>query len=155
MPRASIMRDLPDEASTKRLGAELAKRLRPGALILLEGDLGAGKTELARSILRALANDPELEVPSPSFSLVQPYEFGDLHVLHADLYRLADASEIEELGLFDDPQAIVMIEWPERAPELRTAALLIIMLNHKGAGREVVLSASDWGPDLADLPEAI
>lgn len=155
MPRASILRELPDEEATKRLGGLIAPHLAPGTLILLEGDLGAGKTELARAILRALANDPQLEVPSPSFSLVQPYELNEIHVLHADLYRLADATEAEELGLFDDPKAIVMVEWAERAPELRNAAQLIIMLNNKGSGREVVLSVSELGPDLESLPETI
>lgn len=119
---------LADDAATAAFGAALAAALHPGALVLLSGDLGAGKTSLARAVLRTLLDDADLEVPSPSFALVQPYEGGGLSVLHADLYRLAGARDIEELGLFDQPEAIVLVEWPERAPELFDRADLVIRL---------------------------
>jgi len=119
---------LPDDAATDALGATLAAGLRPGDFVLLGGDLGAGKTALARAIIRTLAGDPALDVPSPSFSLVQPYELGATLVLHADLYRLASAREIDELGLFDRADGIVIVEWPERAPELFDRANLIVRL---------------------------
>src|SRR5690606_34029815 len=99
-----------------------------GDLVLLEGGLGAGKTALARSIIRALVGDPSLEVPSPTFALVQPYEANGIPVLHADLYRIANPRETEELGLVDRNDAIVLIEWPERAPELAASATLAIQL---------------------------
>ena len=132
-------RFLPDEAATAAFGAELAATLKSGDLILLEGDLGAGKTALARAVIRALAGDPDLEVPSPTFALVQPYRAGSHAVLHADLYRLADPREVDELGLFEDPQAIVLVEWAERAPELADRADVVVELSipEGGAGRNV------------------
>ena len=132
---------LADAAATDALGAEIAAQLRPGALVLLLGDLGAGKTALARSIIRTLSGDPELDVPSPTFALVQPYDSPRGPIRHADLYRLGDSREIDELGLRDNPDAIVLVEWPERAPELFGAATLIIELAipPDGEGRTVSL----------------
>jgi tRNA threonylcarbamoyl adenosine modification protein YjeE len=137
----SIRHFLSDEAATTAFGTALAAGLRPGDLVLLEGDLGAGKSTLARALIRALIGDPSLEVPSPSFSLVQPYERAAGTILHADLYRLASAGEVEELGLFDRPDAIVIVEWPERAPDLAGRATLILALAIPpgGAGRELVV----------------
>jgi tRNA threonylcarbamoyl adenosine modification protein YjeE len=105
--------------------------------VLLSGGLGAGKTALARAIVRTLADDPRLDVPSPSFALVQPYEVAGTPLLHADLYRLVDPREIDELGLFDRADAIVLVEWPERAPELADLATLSVTLSvpDGGAGR--------------------
>ena len=132
---------LADAAATDALGAEIAAQLKPGALVLLLGDLGAGKTALARSIIRTLSGDPELDVPSPTFALVQPYDSPGGAILHADLYRLGDPREVDELGLLDNPDAIVLVEWPERAPELFEAATLIIELAipPDGEGRTVNL----------------
>lgn len=133
---------LADDAATLALGQQLATTLRPGDLILLHGDLGAGKSALARAIIRALAGDPELDVPSPTFALVQPYHAGGTPILHADLYRLGDPREVEELGLLDNPEAIVMVEWPERAPELAEAASIEITLAIPpgGVGRTVTVA---------------
>ncbi len=130
---------LADEAATAGFGQGLAAILQAGDLVLLAGDLGAGKTALARAMIRALLNDPALDVPSPSFALVQPYEGNGVAILHADLYRLAGEREIDELGLFDRPDAIVMVEWPERAPALRAKADLIVTLSvpKDGEGRAV------------------
>lgn len=135
-------RFLPDDAATAAFGAELAATLKPGDVVLLEGDLGAGKTALARAVIRTLLRDPEHEVPSPTFALVQPYAAGDIAILHADLYRLGDAREIDELGLLDNPQAIVLIEWAERAPELAARAGLVVRLDIApgGAGRQVKMT---------------
>lgn len=119
---------LADEAATAALGAELAATLKPGALALLSGGLGAGKTALARAIVRTLVGDPETDVPSPSFALVQPYDANGTPLLHADLYRLHDPHEIDELGLFDRPDAIVLVEWPERAPDLAQLATIAVTL---------------------------
>jgi tRNA threonylcarbamoyl adenosine modification protein YjeE len=132
---------LPDPEATDALGAELAASLKGGDLVLLLGDLGAGKTALARAIIRTLLGDAELDVPSPTFALVQPYDGPAGQILHADLYRLGDAREIDELGLRDNAGAIVLIEWPERAPELFDAATLIVELAIPpgGEGRSVSL----------------
>ncbi len=129
---------LPDEAATIAYGAALASTLGPGDIVALIGDLGAGKSTLARAVIRALAGDPGLEVPSPTFSLVQPYDAGGRAVLHADLYRLADASEADELGLLDDPEAIVVVEWPERAPSLLDRATRIVNLAPEPGGGRIV-----------------
>ena len=141
MPSAS-QTFLPDDDATARFGAELARTLKPGDIVSLEGDLGAGKTALARAILRALADDPALEVPSPTFALIQPYETPRGAVLHADLYRLADASEADELGLLDDPDAIVLVEWAARAPQVVEAVTLTVHLDMPkgGEGRVAVVS---------------
>ncbi len=109
---------LADDAATAALGARLAASLAPGDLVLLSGGLGAGKTALARAMIRSLMDDPVLEVPSPSFALVQPYESAGRSILHADLYRIGGPREIDELGVLEAGDAVVFVEWPERAPEL-------------------------------------
>ncbi|MBE7734054.1 tRNA (adenosine(37)-N6)-threonylcarbamoyltransferase complex ATPase subunit type 1 TsaE [Devosia sp. CC-YST696] len=133
---------LPDDGATSRFGAELAASLKPGDIVSLEGDLGAGKTALARAIIRALAGDPGLEVPSPTFAIIQPYKTMRGPVLHADLYRLADAAEADELGLLDDPEAIVLVEWAARAEQVLAAARLRVGMTIPpgGTGRNVVVS---------------
>ncbi|WP_275069013.1 tRNA (adenosine(37)-N6)-threonylcarbamoyltransferase complex ATPase subunit type 1 TsaE [Nitratireductor alexandrii] len=126
---------LPDEAATTRLGDDLAMALVPGDVVRLQGDLGAGKTALARAVIRAIAADPELEVPSPTFTLVQSYTLRfDLH--HCDLYRLAAPDELDELG-FDElaETGVVLVEWPERADDRLDGAALTVRLDHHGDGR--------------------
>ena len=110
--------DLGSEAATLALGRALAARLRAGDLILLRGDLGAGKTALARAIIQShlAAHGIEEDVPSPTFTLVQTYESPDLLIAHADLYRIGDPSELRELGLAEiADEGVVLVEWPERA----------------------------------------
>src|SRR3954465_4847788 len=107
---------LADETATAALMADLALLISPGALITLTGDLGAGKTAAARAMIRYLASDSELEVPSPTFTLAQNYDLPSFPLIHADLYRINDASELEEIGLSPLPDDVVaLIEWPERA----------------------------------------
>jgi tRNA threonylcarbamoyladenosine biosynthesis protein TsaE len=108
--------DLPDLGATARLGAAIAAGLRAGDVVALWGDLGAGKTTLARAILRALGVTED--VPSPTFTLVQSYDTARFAVAHYDLYRLKSAAEMRELG-FDDAleDGVALVEWPERAPE--------------------------------------
>ena len=101
---------LADDDATMALGRRLAAALRPGDLVLLDGDLGAGKTALARAVIRTLVGDERLDVPSPSFALVQPYEANGHPILHADLYRLRGAHEVDELGLFDRAEVSVFGE---------------------------------------------
>ncbi|MBU1174170.1 MAG: tRNA (adenosine(37)-N6)-threonylcarbamoyltransferase complex ATPase subunit type 1 TsaE [Alphaproteobacteria bacterium] len=146
-----------DEAGTARLGAAIAARLGPGMLVLLEGDLGAGKTALARAIVRTLLGDEALEVPSPSFALVQPYDGNGISLLHADFYRLADASETQELGLFDDPSTVVLVEWPERDPSLAGAADLVVALRQAESetGRLAVLSSPSGRLDCGRIAASL
>jgi tRNA threonylcarbamoyladenosine biosynthesis protein TsaE len=133
---------LPDDDATTAFGAELAAMLVPGDIVSLEGELGAGKSALARATIRALANDPELEIPSPTFALVQPYETPRGLVLHADLYRLGDAAEADELGLLDNDAGIVLVEWAERAEQMVAAATITITLAIPpgGSGRTLTLT---------------
>ncbi len=125
---------LPNETATAQLMADLALLVGPGDVITLTGDLGAGKTAAARSLIRYLAGDEELEVPSPTFTLVQGYELPPFPVMHADLYRIEDESELEEIGLSPLPDAtLVLIEWPERAPSAMPGDRIDIALTHRPA----------------------
>lgn len=144
------------ENETDRLGRAVANRLSPGNMVLLRGDLGAGKSALARALIRQLLDDPVRDVPSPSFALVQPYDGPSGPILHADLYRLGHAAEITELGLFDDDQAILVVEWPERAPELASRADLVIDLDiaQKGAARSAAITSPARSIDLKALAKA-
>ena len=106
--------NLADEAATTALGAALAKALRVGDAVCLWGALGAGKSTLARGLVRALTG-PDQEVPSPTFTLVQTYDGPDFPLAHFDLYRLDRASEVDELGLDEALEdGAALIEWPER-----------------------------------------
>ena len=104
---------LGDLAATEAAGKELARQLRPGDVVTLSGPLGVGKTALVRAILAALGHAGE--VPSPTFAIVQPYEALEPPVWHADLYRIEDPAELEELGLDQADEGILLVEWPERA----------------------------------------
>ena len=138
---------LPDLAATRAFGGRLAALLHPGDVVALEGDLGAGKTELARSVIRALAGEP-IPVPSPTFTLLQVYELPGLTVTHADLYRLADPGEVAELGLEEAwTDGVLLVEWPERAGGLLPAERLTVTLRHLSElspdAREVEITGPD------------
>ena len=109
---------LPDEAATARLGALVAPQLRMGDVVYLHGDLGAGKSSLARGLIRALT-DPDEDVPSPTFTLMQTYDADAFAIVHLDLYRLKAPEESYELGL-DDALAtsVLVIEWPDKLAHL-------------------------------------
>jgi tRNA threonylcarbamoyl adenosine modification protein YjeE len=125
---------LADEAATAHLMADLALLVGRGDVITLSGELGAGKTAAARAMIRHLARDETLEVPSPTFTLAQSYELASLPVLHADLYRISDPSELDELGLSPLPDdALVLIEWPERAADALPADRIDIQLSMQSA----------------------
>jgi N-acetylmuramate 1-kinase len=125
---------LPNETATAHLMADLALLIGPGDVITLSGDLGAGKTAAARAMIRYLASDDGLEVPSPTFTLAQTYDLPALPLIHADLYRINDASELEEIGLSPLPEGMVaLIEWPERAPGALPADRIDIALSHRPA----------------------
>lgn len=112
------MLTLPDLAATERFAAGIAAAARPGDAILLSGPLGAGKTAFARAFLRAAAEDPALEVPSPSFTLLQSYNTRRGTVHHFDLWRLDGPGGLTELGWEDARQDIVLVEWPDRLAAL-------------------------------------
>ena len=145
---------LPDLAATRAFAARLAACLRPGDMVGLEGDLGAGKSELARAVIRALAG-AEIEVPSPSFTLVQHYDLPRFPVVHADLYRLSDAGEVGELGLDEALQAgALLVEWPERGGDGLPADRLTIRLavaEDSDARTAVIEAGPGWRDRLADL----
>lgn len=125
---------LGNETATAHLMADLAMLISPGDVITLSGDLGAGKTAAARAMIRYLAGDDELEVPSPTFTLVQTYDLPPLTLVHADLYRVNDPYELEEIGLSPLPDgAIALIEWPERAGDQLPADRIDISLSHRPA----------------------
>lgn len=142
---------LDDAGATERLGATLAQwlRQRGHGLLALHGDLGAGKTTLARGLLRALGVSGPIR--SPSYTLLEPYHLGELRVLHMDFYRLQGPEELDNLGLRDDPpeQCIWLVEWPERAGELLPSVDLNLQLQAQGSGRLAVLQAAPaLEPDL-------
>lgn len=120
---------LHDEPATAAIGAQLAKLARAGDVITLSGPLGVGKTALARGFIAGLGHRGE--VPSPSFALVQPYEDLEPPVWHVDLYRIEDPSELDELGLDSVADAVLLVEWPERA----------------GGWPDALALSLDFGPD--------
>ena len=137
MPTFSL--PLPDEAATERLGAALAGRLRPRDVVALVGGLGAGKTTLARAILRAASGEPALIVPSPTFTLVEVYDTPRGVFWHFDLYRLEQPEQVFELGWEEAlAQGISIIEWPERLGPLLPKHLSVT-LEVDGDGRRALL----------------
>lgn len=138
---------LPDIASMTRLGETVATRLRPGDVVALSGDLGAGKTTLARAILGALGHQGE--VPSPSFAILEPYSSPPLRlpVVHADFYRLAHLSELAELGLDEWREGgVLLAEWPAQAGGFgNEPGCLGITLEIVGNGRAAIVQPGrDW-----------
>jgi N-acetylmuramate 1-kinase len=113
---ASFTVTLANEEATRRLAIDIAAALEPGDLVTLSGDLGAGKSAFARALIRHLADDETIEVPSPTFTFLQTYELPRFTLVHTDLYRLSGAAELAELGFDDLPDgAVVLMEWPDRA----------------------------------------
>ena len=140
---------LDSAAATERLGARLARVLQPGCVLYLRGELGAGKTTLARGLLHGLGHRGT--VKSPTYTLVEPYQIGAWRLFHWDLYRLGDPEELEFLGLRDqlDGEAVLLIEWPERGQGELPAADVEIGLDYAGAGRNCRLEArSETGSRL-------
>lgn len=135
-PSSHYTAELADENDTARLMADLALVVTAGDVITLAGDLGAGKTSAARAFIRHLAGDAELDVPSPTFALVQPYDTLPIPVLHADLYRIGDPEELAEIGFDPWPSDMLcLVEWPDRAGMRLPADRIDITLTHR-AGPE-------------------
>ena len=128
---------LSGEEQSAALGAKLASAARAGDVIALSGPLGVGKTAVARGFFAAKGHAGE--VPSPTFAIVQPYEHLDPPVWHVDLYRIEDASEIEELGLDAAAKGVLIVEWPERAGDLWPEALTLTL--EFGSGGDRILTA--------------
>ena len=154
---------LPTPEDAARLGAAIAARLRPGEAVCLHGPLGAGKSTLARGLVRALTS-PEEEAPSPTWTLVQTYEGRDFPVAHLDLYRLRRPDQADELGIDDALETgCVVIEWPERLGEALPPDRLCVMLSiedgkESGAasGRRLARleGFGSWTERVRDLPSA-
>jgi len=139
---------LAGEADTARLGAALAGVLAAGDTVLLSGQLGAGKSALARAVIAALLGNPRAEIPSPSYTLVNVYDTDCGPVWHADLYRLSGAAEeLEELGLGDAfGAALVLVEWPERlGPDMPERRLEIALTMPRGGGRDAAIGLHGAG----------
>ena len=166
-PSAPVTRafDLPDEAATQALGRALATMLEVGDFVALTGDLGAGKTALARAIIQARfgAGGADEDVPSPTFTLVQTYETPDLLITHVDLYRIEAPEDARELGLAEAlDEGAMLMEWPDRLGPLPATRLDIVLT--LGATPANAASGTDttprratltghgaWGPRLAAL----
>ncbi len=133
---------LEGEKDTIRLGEDLALALKPGDCLALIGDLGTGKSTLARAFIRAVADEPDLEVPSPTFTIIQTYD-ARIPVAHLDLYRLSDVSELDELGIDEMLEdGICLIEWPDIATDiLPPEQTVTLTLTHSGEGRLASIEA--------------
>ncbi|KFB08479.1 tRNA (adenosine(37)-N6)-threonylcarbamoyltransferase complex ATPase subunit type 1 TsaE [Nitratireductor basaltis] len=137
-----FIRHLENDEATARLGDDIAAALRPGDVVFLHGDLGMGKSALARAIIRAIAGDDTLEVPSPTYTLMQEYPLR-LPVHHLDLYRLSEPGELAELGVEEvAAEGALLVEWPERA-EGALEATITIRLSEAGEGRDAAVSAGE------------
>jgi tRNA threonylcarbamoyladenosine biosynthesis protein TsaE len=136
---------LPDLAATEAFAGRVARVARAGDAILVEGPLGAGKTAFARAFLRAAANDPALEVPSPSYTLVQSYDCAAFRAHHFDLWRLDGPAALAELGWDEAREDLLLVEWPDRLGPLRPDDALTIAFA-LGEREARVATLSGW-PD--------
>jgi tRNA threonylcarbamoyladenosine biosynthesis protein TsaE len=134
--------ELPDEAATIAFAARVASALPSpldGLTLLLEGDLGTGKSTFARALIKALGHSGA--VPSPTYTLVEPYEVPSGHIYHVDLYRVSDEEELRYLGWNELDSGFRLVEWPDRAPSIAEEADLVLALAYQGAGRRARLEA--------------
>lgn len=143
---------LSDETHTARFAAAIAEILKPGDVLLLQGEIGAGKSAFARALIRSIAG-AEIEVPSPTFTLVQTYEFEAFDIWHCDLYRLTHPDDVFELGLdaaFDT--AVCLIEWPDRLGDLAPASALTLAFAALPDSHTVTITPTpDWAARLVDI----
>jgi tRNA threonylcarbamoyladenosine biosynthesis protein TsaE len=153
----SLNLNLPDEAATLRLGAALAPGIAPGRVLHLRGDLGAGKTTVARGLLHGLGHAGRIK--SPTYAVVEAYSFSRLHLYHFDFYRFSNEAEWVNSGFRDyfDGAAACIVEWPERAGALLAPPDLEIRLEIAGETRQALIEActpsgADW---LSSLPSPL
>ncbi|MEQ8814724.1 MAG: tRNA (adenosine(37)-N6)-threonylcarbamoyltransferase complex ATPase subunit type 1 TsaE [Thalassobaculum sp.] len=148
--------DLPELAATERLAGKVAALARPGEAVLLSGPLGAGKSAFARAFVRAWLGDPAAEVPSPTFTLVQPYDGPRGSVWHCDLYRLGDPDELAELGIEQGlAEAVLLVEWPDRlgpwVPVDRLELALEMCQQAEDARRATLVGFGGWAGRIRAL----
>lgn len=139
---------LPDPAATDRLAQAFARHVRAGDTLLLDGQIGAGKTHFARALIQCFVSE---DVPSPTFTLVQTYDAPKFEIWHADLYRLTHPDEAVELGLTEAFEtALCLVEWPERLGADRPKQALTLRFSVLESGRNVVALAEDpaWAARL-------
>jgi N-acetylmuramate 1-kinase len=154
MTSHGVVRDLPDEAATAALARELALFVRPGDCLAISGDLGSGKTALARALIQGLSpQDESLEVPSPTFTLVQTYDDTRVPVAHFDFYRLNDPGELAETGFDEFTEThVTLVEWPDRLPGELPDDRLEVALEVAGCGRRAKLTGyGAWTGKLARI----
>lgn len=148
---------LSQEADTLTFARALGKLLQPGDVVCLWGDLGAGKSTLARALIQGRMGD-DTDAPSPTFTLVQTYEAPDYDIWHFDLYRLEDPSEVLELGIEDAfAEAVSLIEWPDRlGPYMPLERIDVVITHGENDGRDLALYAPPaWEERLQPLAEAV
>ena len=153
---ARLTLDLPDLAATERLAARAAALARPGEGVLLSGLVGAGKSAFARAFVRAWVGDPAAEVPSPTFTLVQPYDGPRGMVWHCDLYRLGDPDELPELGIEQGlAEAVLLVEWPDRLgpwlPADRLELALEMCQQAEDARRVTLAGYGAWAERVGEM----
>ncbi|KXI30308.1 tRNA (adenosine(37)-N6)-threonylcarbamoyltransferase complex ATPase subunit type 1 TsaE [Paraglaciecola hydrolytica] len=144
--------DLPDEESMVQLAGRLASVCQHSCVIYLQGDLGAGKTTFSRGFIKGMGHKGK--VKSPTYTLVEPYEIGPWRIFHFDLYRLADAEELEFMGIRDyfEEDCICLIEWPDKGHGLLAAADLTISIDYTPLGRRLsMLALSARGQSLLEV----
>lgn len=117
-----VKAELKSVVDTHAFADLFARAIKPGDRLSLTGDMGAGKTEFTRSLLRSLSGDNSLEVPSPTFSIVQSYELKNLNIHHFDLWRLEHPSDLLELGWEENDNDVVLVEWPDKGGDFMADA---------------------------------
>ena len=145
-PPTATTRFLRDPDATDRLALLLSRHLGPGDTVLLEGDIGAGKTHLARKLIQSLlsAAGKNEDVPSPTYTLVQTYDVGTFEIVHADLYRLIDPEAVLELGLEEAfGHALCLVEWPDRLGSRAPHEALSITLTPEACGRRARVAGTE------------